>query len=111
MLTFIVDLKSEVAVEYAADLPSVKFGSGFPSINNSGKNIPKHIKDHAFNLVNISRAPGNLFQVVYRKSEGVSGVTSPWVYMGMLFACFCWHVEDNYMLSLNYMHSGAPKTW
>jgi hypothetical protein len=31
--------------------------------------------------------------------------------MGSLFASFCWHVEDNYMYSLNYMHEGSDKTW
>ena len=29
----------------------------------------------------------------------------------MLFASFCWHVEDHYAHSINYMHWGAPKTW
>jgi len=24
---------------------------------------------------------------------------------------FAWHVEDNYLASLNYHHRGAPKTW
>jgi len=24
---------------------------------------------------------------------------------------FCWHVEDNYMYSVSYLHEGAPKTW
>jgi histone demethylase JARID1 len=33
------------------------------------------------------------------------------MYSGMLFATFCWHVEDLYMSSVNYMHCGAPKTW
>jgi histone demethylase JARID1 len=41
----------------------------------------------------------------------MSGVSTPWLYMGSLFASFCWHVEDNYMFSLNYMHEGSPKTW
>ena len=31
--------------------------------------------------------------------------------MGSLFASFCWHVEDNYMFSLNYLHEGETKTW
>ena len=35
----------------------------------------------------------------------------PWLYVGMLFASFCWHVEDHYAHSVNYMHWGAPKTW
>mmetsp|Transcript_19775 Transcript_19775/g.45544 ORF Transcript_19775/g.45544 Transcript_19775/m.45544 type:complete len:302 (-) Transcript_19775:797-1702(-) len=29
----------------------------------------------------------------------------------MLFSMFCWHVEDNYMYSVSYLHEGAPKTW
>mmetsp|Transcript_20054 Transcript_20054/g.17139 ORF Transcript_20054/g.17139 Transcript_20054/m.17139 type:complete len:152 (-) Transcript_20054:769-1224(-) len=29
----------------------------------------------------------------------------------MQFASFCWHVEDLYMYSVNYMHKGAAKTW
>ena len=35
----------------------------------------------------------------------------PWMYCGQLFAAFCWHVEDHYLYSINYMHHGAPKTW
>lgn len=41
----------------------------------------------------------------------VPGVTSPMLYMGMLFATFAWHVEDVYLYSINYQHLGAAKTW
>ena len=33
------------------------------------------------------------------------------LYFGMVFSMFCWHVEDNYMYSVSYLHEGAPKTW
>ena len=38
-------------------------------------------------------------------------VVVPWLYVGMLFSSFCWHVEDHFAHSINYMHWGAPKTW
>lgn len=41
----------------------------------------------------------------------ISGISVPWIYFGMLFSTFCWHTEDLYLYSLNYMHSGAPKIW
>lgn len=41
----------------------------------------------------------------------IAGVTSPMVYIGMLFSWFAWHVEDHELHSLNYLHTGAPKTW
>jgi len=41
----------------------------------------------------------------------LNGVNVPWLYMGCLFSTFCWHNEDNYLYSINYHHSGAPKQW
>ncbi|KAK2983960.1 hypothetical protein RJ640_009683, partial [Escallonia rubra] len=41
----------------------------------------------------------------------ISGVVVPWLYIGMCFSSFCWHVEDHHLYSLNYLHWGDPKIW
>ena len=41
----------------------------------------------------------------------VPGVTTPMLYIGMLFSAFAWHVEDQHLYSINYQHQGAAKTW
>jgi len=45
------------------------------------------------------------------ESNQISGITVPWFYFGMLYSTFCWHVEDLYLYSLNYLHEGSPKIW
>lgn len=69
------------------------------------------VSTHPFNFNNLSRAKDSMFQITTRKNETISGISSPWMYAGMLFASFCWHVEDLYMYAANYMHKGAAKTW
>ncbi|KAF3971608.1 hypothetical protein CMV_004807 [Castanea mollissima] len=41
----------------------------------------------------------------------MEGVTSPMVYIGMLFSWFAWHVEDHELHSMNFLHTGSAKTW
>ncbi|KAM0034920.1 putative [histone H3]-dimethyl-L-lysine(36) demethylase [Helianthus debilis subsp. tardiflorus] len=43
--------------------------------------------------------------------DDIPGVTSPMVYISMLFSWFAWHVEDHELHSLNFLHIGSPKTW
>ncbi|KAJ0785429.1 putative [histone H3]-dimethyl-L-lysine(36) demethylase [Helianthus annuus] len=61
-----------------------------------------------WNLRRTARANGSLLKFV---EEDIPGVTSPMIYMGMLYSWFAWHVEDHDLHSLNYMHMGAGKTW
>jgi jumonji domain-containing protein 2 len=43
--------------------------------------------------------------------EALPGVTTPYLYFGMWASVFCAHTEDMNLLSINYLHAGAPKYW
>ena len=45
------------------------------------------------------------------QSGGIPGVTTPYLYFGMWASVFCAHTEDMNLLSINYLHAGAPKVW
>jgi hypothetical protein len=53
---------------------------------------------------------GNLDSLLHILSR-VPGVTSPYLYAGMFASVFCAHTEDMNLLSINYLHAGAPKIW
>lgn len=57
--------------------------------------------------------PGSLLRHLeeVKKGQRLSGIVAPWIYFGMLFSSFCWHNEDNYLYSINYMHWGEGKVW
>ncbi|XP_018447137.1 lysine-specific demethylase JMJ14 isoform X2 [Raphanus sativus] len=100
----------EVEVYYGADLETKKFGSGFPKQSpGSGKSLEvEQYTKSRWNLNNLSRLPGS---VLAFESCDISGVIVPWLYVGMCFSTFCWHVEDHHLYSLNYLHTGDPKVW
>ncbi|XP_044499918.1 putative lysine-specific demethylase JMJ16 [Mangifera indica] len=99
----------EIEVLYGADLETGVFGSGFPKmpIQVGSASDERYIKS-GWNLNNFPRLPGS---VLTYESGDISGVLVPWLYIGMCFSSFCWHVEDHHLYSLNYMHWGAPKMW
>lgn len=94
-----------VEVEYGADVHSSTHGSGFPTIE---KNPTDAYSTDGWNLNVMPVLPESLF--CHIKSD-ISGMTVPWVYVGMCFSTFCWHNEDHYTYSINYQHWGDTKTW
>ena len=94
-----------VEVEYGADIHSTSHGSGFPTIE---KNPLDAYSTDPWNLNILPLHPESLFNHI--KSD-ISGMTVPWLYVGMCFSTFCWHNEDHYSYSANYQHFGATKTW
>ncbi|KAL4325922.1 hypothetical protein GQ457_11G028250 [Hibiscus cannabinus] len=98
-------------VEYANDMP----GSAFVPLSSkkssgrgreAGEGVT--VGETPWNMRAVSRAKGSLLRFM---KEDIPGVTSPMVYVAMLFSWFAWHVEDHDLHSLNYLHMGAGKTW
>ncbi|XP_051128877.1 lysine-specific demethylase JMJ18-like [Andrographis paniculata] len=99
----------EVEVYYGADLETGMLGSGFPKKSTS---LPDSKSDQyaasGWNLNNFARLSGSVLNF---EECDISGVVVPWLYIGMCFSSFCWHVEDHHLYSLNYLHWGDPKVW
>ncbi|PVV01936.1 hypothetical protein BB560_003626 [Smittium megazygosporum] len=95
----------DFVVEYGADLASSIYGSGFPTPELDPLDP---YTSSGWNLTNIPKSKNSLFPFL---KEEVDGMTIPWLYVGMCMSAFCWHNEDHYTYSINYMHWGEPKTW
>ncbi|CAG7848720.1 Lysine-specific demethylase 5C; AltName: Full=Histone demethylase JARID1C; AltName: Full=Jumonji/ARID domain-containing protein 1C; AltName: Full=Protein SmcX [Serendipita indica DSM 11827] len=94
-----------VEVEYGADVHSTTHGSAMPTIETHP--LDPYSRE-PWNLNNLPIISDSLLRFI--KSD-ISGMTVPWTYVGMVFSTFCWHNEDHYTYSVNYMHWGATKTW
>jgi [histone H3]-trimethyl-L-lysine4 demethylase len=98
-------LTETVEVEYGADIHSTTHGSGFDTIER------QPFSAYSIDPWNLNVMPldkDSLFR--YIKTD-ISGMTVPWLYVGMCFSTFCWHNEDHYSYSANYQHFGETKTW
>uniref|UniRef100_A0A3B4AAF9 [histone H3]-trimethyl-L-lysine(4) demethylase n=1 Tax=Periophthalmus magnuspinnatus TaxID=409849 RepID=A0A3B4AAF9_9GOBI len=103
-------IDEDVTVEYGADIASKEFGSGFPIPNGRFKVAPadeKYLKC-GWNLNNLAMMNRSVLTHV---TADICGMTLPWLYVGMCFSSFCWHIEDHWSYSINYLHWGEPKTW
>jgi histone demethylase JARID1 len=94
-----------VEVEYGADVHTTTHGSGFPTIE---RNPRDPYSTDPWNLNVLPYHSESLFRHIH---SDISGMTVPWLYVGMVFSTFCWHSEDHYAYSANYQHFGATKTW
>ncbi len=106
-------MDSNVTVEYGADLHSMDHGSGFPTqmaLEQAGdeNHYYKSYVESSWNLNNIPVLEGSVLGYI---NADISGMKIPWMYVGMCFSTFCWHNEDHWSYSINYLHWGEPKTW
>ena len=103
------NIDEDVMVEYGADLHSMDHGSGFPTLGS--KHLSQDDVGYAeseWNLNNLPVVPNSILKHI---DMDISGMKVPWLYVGMCFSTFCWHVEDHWTPSINFLHWGEPKTW
>ncbi|KAI3404623.2 hypothetical protein KGF56_002568 [Candida oxycetoniae] len=56
---------------------------------------------------NVAKLP-NILDLM---EEEIPGVNNAYLYAGTWKATFAWHLEDQDLYSINYLHFGAPKQW
>ncbi|KAF4080623.1 hypothetical protein AMELA_G00173490 [Ameiurus melas] len=76
-------------------------GSGFPV----GKSEP--FSKHGWNLTVLPHNSGSIL----RHLGAVSGVTVPWLNIGMVFSTSCWSRDQNRLPYIDYLHTGADCIW
>ncbi|KAI5705479.1 hypothetical protein M8J76_005240 [Diaphorina citri] len=111
-------IDGDITVEYGADLHTMDHGSGFPTkscVNKAeqdqeGTDLKMYMGyvDSGWNLNNLPVLEGSVLGHI---SANISGMKVPWMYVGMCFSTFCWHNEDHWSYSINYLHWGEAKTW
>lgn len=105
-------IDSSVIAEYGADLHTMDHGSGFPTglalCGNEDNTFYKSYIEDRWNLNNIPILKDSVLSFI---NADISGMKIPWMYVGMCFSTFCWHNEDHWSYSINYLHWGEPKTW
>ncbi|XP_061642219.1 lysine (K)-specific demethylase 5Ba isoform X2 [Phyllopteryx taeniolatus] len=103
-------IEEDVTVEYGADIASKEFGSGFP-VKNSHFEVSPEDEHYLTSGWNLNNMPVLDASVLTHITADICGMKLPWLYVGMCFSSFCWHIEDHWSYSINYLHWGEPKTW
>ncbi|XP_030197527.1 lysine-specific demethylase 5A [Gadus morhua] len=103
-------IEEDVIVEYGADISSKEVGSGFP-VRDGKRRLLGDEEEYANSGWNLTNLPVLEQSVLTHINADISGMKVPWLYVGMCFSSFCWHIEDHWSYSINFLHWGEPKTW
>ncbi|XP_051974150.1 lysine-specific demethylase 5A-like [Xyrauchen texanus] len=103
-------IEEDVIVEYGADISSKDVGSGFP-VRDGKRKLFGDEDEYANSGWNLNNMPVLEQSVLSHINGDISGMKVPWLYVGMCFSSFCWHIEDHWSYSINFLHWGEPKTW
>ncbi|KFD65775.1 hypothetical protein M514_07662 [Trichuris suis] len=98
-----------VIAKYAADLSTSEVGSGFPKRDDPDL-TPDELEyaQSPWNLNNLASSPESALSFIDKE---ILRIKVPSMHIGSCFSTFCWHVEDHWAYSINYLHWGEPTTW
>ncbi|XP_064606539.1 lysine-specific demethylase 5A-like isoform X1 [Liolophura sinensis] len=102
-------IEEDVSVQYGADIHASECGSGFPT--KKTRDLFPDDEEYINSGWNLNNLPVLEQSVLCHINADISGMKVPWCYVGMCFSSFCWHNEDHWSYSINYLHWGEPKTW
>lgn len=72
-----------------------------------GADMLGSIFDKSLKVWNVAALPNLLDHM----DDKLPGVNEAYLYAGLWKATFSWHLEDQDLYSINYLHFGAPKQW
>ena len=82
-------------VLYGADLDTGLLGSGFPlDLSSQNEKFLQYAKD-VWNINNFPQQKGKIPSLLRHIEDKITGVMVPWMYVGMMYSAFCWHLEDH----------------
>uniref|UniRef100_A0A4W3IJF0 Protein Jumonji n=1 Tax=Callorhinchus milii TaxID=7868 RepID=A0A4W3IJF0_CALMI len=97
----IVEQKDSHVAVHSGKVDTKAHGSGFPV----GKSEP--FSRHGWNLTVLPNNSGSIL----RHFGALSGVTIPWLNIGMVFTTSCWSRDQNHLPYIDYLHTGADCIW
>ncbi|KAH3673593.1 hypothetical protein WICMUC_003590 [Wickerhamomyces mucosus] len=72
-----------------------------------GADMTGSLFDDSVKYWNLQKLPN----VLDHLNKNIPGVNDAYLYAGLWKATFSWHLEDQDLYSINYLHFGAPKQW
>lgn len=69
-----------------------------------GTDAARVFQDYARSGWNLNVMPVLEQSLLCHINGDISGMKVPWLYVGMVFSAFCWHIEDHWSYSINYLH-------